>query len=101
MATLQELMAQKVLLEKQIEETRAAEIAEAVAQIRSIMSAYDLSQADIFAKARKSNAGSSTVAKLSKVAAKYRDPESGKEWSGRGITPKWLQGKDKTQYLIA
>lgn len=36
-----------------------------------------------------------------KVAAKYRDAETGKEWSGRGLAPKWLQGKDKSQYLIA
>ena len=37
----------------------------------------------------------------SKVAAKYRDPVSGKEWSGRGLAPKWLQGKNKADYLIA
>jgi DNA-binding protein H-NS len=25
-----------------------------------------------------------------KVAAKYRDPASGKTWSGRGVSPKWF-----------
>ena len=26
-----------------------------------------------------------------KVAAKYRDPHTGKEWSGRGLTPNWVK----------
>ena len=29
------------------------------------------------------------------VAPKYRDPQSGATWSGRGLTPKWLAEKEK------
>lgn len=29
-----------------------------------------------------------------KGVAKYRDPETGKEWSGRGRRPAWLAGID-------
>jgi len=41
----------------------------------------------------------------SKVAAKYRHPDSGATWSGRGLPPKWLAdeivaGKSKDQFLI-
>ncbi len=41
----------------------------------------------------------------SKVAAKYRHPDSGATWSGRGLPPKWLadeisSGKSKDQFLI-
>jgi DNA-binding protein H-NS len=32
--------------------------------------------------------------------AKYRDPESGAEWSGRGKAPAWIVG-DKDAFLIA
>ncbi len=33
--------------------------------------------------------------------AKYRDPKSGAEWSGRGKSPAWLAGaKDRTKFLI-
>ncbi|BBQ00399.1 hypothetical protein BSFA1_55270 [Burkholderia sp. SFA1] len=33
--------------------------------------------------------------------AKYRDPESGATWSGRGPAPKWLaSAKDRTKFLI-
>jgi len=37
------------------------------------------------------------------VAPKYRDPETGKTWSGRGRVPRWLQAvarADWEQYLI-
>ncbi|WP_244818567.1 H-NS histone family protein [Caballeronia sp. Lep1P3] len=34
--------------------------------------------------------------------AKYRDPKSGAEWSGRGKAPGWLASvKDKTKFLIS
>ncbi len=36
-----------------------------------------------------------------KVAAKYRDPVSGMEWSGRGMSPKWIGSRDKNDFLIA
>jgi DNA-binding protein H-NS len=41
----------------------------------------------------------------SKVAAKYRHPETGATWTGRGLPPKWLAdeiaaGKSKEQFLI-
>lgn len=40
-----------------------------------------------------------------KVKAKYRDPKSGKTWSGRGQTPVWLRtyeelGKNRAEFLI-
>jgi len=33
--------------------------------------------------------------KASKVSAKYRDPESGKTWSGRGMAPVWMREHEK------
>jgi DNA-binding protein H-NS len=99
MATLQELIAQKEALELQIQEQRKSELADAVTSVKALIVEYGLTKADLFGSesASKKGKGISTKAK---VAAKYRDHESGKEWSGRGISPKWLQGKDKAQFLI-
>jgi DNA-binding protein H-NS len=36
----------------------------------------------------------------SPVPPKYRDPVTGKTWSGRGNAPKWISGKDFAQFLI-
>ena len=98
MSTLKELIAQKEALEKQIAETRETELAAAIAQVKALVAAHQLTQSDIFGTTR----GSKKIKVIkAKVAAKYRDPETGKEWSGRGLAPKWLQGKDKSKYLIA
>lgn len=35
-----------------------------------------------------------------KIEPKYRDPETGKTWAGRGRTPKFMQGKDKEAFRI-
>jgi DNA-binding protein H-NS len=97
MATLQELIAQKEALEKLIQDTRQTELAEAISQVKGLISSFGLTQQDIFGSSR----GTKKVkAEGTKVAAKYRDPVSGKEWSGRGLAPKWLQGRDKSEFLI-
>lgn len=84
---LDELLAQKAALEKQIAETQRAQRAEAVAQVRDLMAQYGLSLADIGAKA----AAAPRRGTGAKVAAKYRDPATGNAWSGRGLKPKWLK----------
>lgn len=97
MATLQELIAQKEALEKLIQDTRHTELADAINKVKSLIAEFGLTQQDIFGTTR----GVKKVkAEGSKVAAKYRDPVSGKEWSGRGLAPKWLQGRDKSEFLI-
>jgi DNA-binding protein H-NS len=99
MATLKELIAQKEALEAQIAETRQSELAEAIAQVKSLVEDYGLTVADIFGGSVRR--AKSSEKKISKVAAKYKDPISGKTWSGRGIAPKWLAGKNKEDYAIA
>jgi len=32
--------------------------------------------------------------------AKYRDPDTGKTWSGLGTVPRWIKGKDRIAFLI-
>ena len=46
--------------------------------------------ADIFGKMAKVRAP---------IAAKFQDPKTGKTWSGRGKSPKWLRG-DRAKYEI-
>ena len=99
MATLKELIAQKEALEKQIQEVRESELSDAISKVKALIAEFGLTQEDIFggARAKKEKVAAGDKPK---VAAKYRDPVSGKEWSGRGLAPKWLQGKDKSEFLI-
>jgi len=85
--SLKDLLAQRAELEAQIAATQSAERTTALQQIRSLMSDYGLTVDDLnAAKAKGPKTGSN-------VAAKYRDPDSGATWSGRGPRPKWLNAK--------
>jgi len=87
-ATLQELLAQKEVLERQIEDTKKHQRGEAIDKVRALMAEYGLSLADLGAKsATKGKAAGNT----GKVAAKYRNPSTGESWSGRGLQPRWLK----------
>lgn len=86
MPTIQELLAQRDALEKQIAEAQRSAKADAIAKVKALMSEYGLTAADLSGKVSAAKTDTSR-----KVAAKYRDPETGQSWSGRGLKPKWLQ----------
>jgi DNA-binding protein H-NS len=72
-----------------------------VGKVRALIAEYGLTEADIFGGARAPKKAKAAKAEGSKVAAKFRDPVSGKEWSGRGLAPGWIKGQDKAKFLIA
>jgi len=85
MATYQELKAQADELIRQANEIRKVENKEMIIRIREMIREHGITADQLgFAPAGK---GSRT-----KVPAKYRDPMTGKTWSGRGRTPLWLDG---------
>ena len=97
-ASLKELLQQREALEKAISEARQSEISAAVTKVRELIAEYGLTAQDVFP----GRSGRSAAAKpASKVAAKYRDPATGQTWTGRGKAPKWIDGKDRNQFLIA
>ena len=96
--SLNELLAQKAALEKQIADTQRAERSDAVAQVRNLMAQYGLSVADIGGKLKAART-------TGKVAAKYRDKATGQSWSGRGLQPNWLKaalaaGRKLTDFAV-
>ncbi|WP_042876463.1 H-NS histone family protein [Cupriavidus necator] len=97
MATYKELMAQKAALEAHLEEARANEVSSVIEQIQNLMAEYGLTVDDITKRRRGRPAGSG-MGKAT-LPPKYRDPKTGKTWSGRGRTPSWL-GKNPNRYLI-
>jgi DNA-binding protein H-NS len=92
--TLSELMARKESLEREIRDVRLTEKAKAVAQVRALMATHGLTASDV----DQGTTMQRGVGK-SKVPPKFRDPETGVTWSGRGLKPKWLSaalGNGKT-----
>ena len=107
MPTLQELLAQKAEIERQIAEARRQERADAIAKVRALMAEQGLTAADLVAKAPGGGGGAPRGSSTSgrKVAAKYRDPDTGQTWTGRGLKPKWLaqapeNGKPRQDFAI-
>ena len=92
----QELILQREALEKAIAQARQREIAQAVARVRELVAEFGLSASDVFPGRAGKSAGRAPV----KVAAKYRDPATGQTWTGRGKAPKWIDGKDRSGFVI-
>lgn len=63
---------------------------EMLKRVKQICSEFDYTVGEVFGEQAKTT-----------VPAKYRDPETGDEWSGRGKKPLWLKDKgDPDDYLI-
>ena len=88
MSKLQELLAQREALERQIEQTKREERADAIAKVRALMAEYGLTLADLSGKPAAPKAGPKPGGK---VPPKYRDASTGQTWSGRGLQPNWLK----------
>lgn len=101
MATYKELLAQRAMLEKEIEEARKAELAEAIAQAKRLIAEHGLTAADLGFR----TGGLLPAAKArTAVAIKYRGP-NGESWSGRGKAPNWLtsleaSGRKRDEFLV-
>lgn len=90
LAKREELRKLSASLDKQLENARRESAAEAIKQIKMLMTqhgitAQDLGQLGLGKQdAKHANAGV-------KVAPKYKHPVTGETWTGRGIKPKWMQ----------
>ena len=93
MADLQSLLREKQELEQRIAAVQREERGLAISKIRELMAQYGLTVEDLGKSMAAPNRPA--VNKGVKVAPKYRDPETGDSWSGRGLKPKWLQARLK------
>jgi DNA-binding protein H-NS len=123
--TYSRIMTQIQALQAQAEALRQRErvpaLAEVVSRIREygltfeeIREALDKSAAKKGGRGRPAGAAKSaggrgprkSAVKGSTVAPKYRHPQTGQTWTGRGIMPKWLAqevaaGRQRDEFLIA
>jgi DNA-binding protein H-NS len=94
----EELQAKIADLQAQAARVKEEEKEQAIGMARTMISAYGITAKDLgLDKAPKVKTGPKPG---NKVAAKYRDPASGATWSGRGKTPRWINGADRSQYAI-
>ncbi|MFM2054871.1 MAG: hypothetical protein RL456_2908 [Pseudomonadota bacterium] len=97
MTTLQDLIAQREALARQQEEItrsiaefQSAQRSQVIQDIKALMAQHGLSVNDLVTTGKRAAAAPAATKETSKVAIKYRDPDSGSTWTGRGLKPRWL-----------
>ncbi len=111
MATYAALKEQADDLMRQAEAARKAETGAAIAEIKEKMAMYGITLDDLGGKAKAARGRKPKLAKAAKpvkaakdtakpaktrkpVAVKYRNPETGETWTGRGQPSKWLKAME-------
>lgn len=93
MSSYQEILSQIEELKRKADTARKQEMAGAIAEIKRLMAQFGISVEDLGFGGRMAKGKT-----RSSSAAKYRDPVSGKTWTGRGRRPGWvldLEGQGK------
>lgn len=76
---LKELIAQKNELDTKIAEAKKVERVTAIKTVKDLMAEFEITDKDL------------NKATRAKVAPKYQDPVSGKQWTGRGKKPLFIR----------
>jgi DNA-binding protein H-NS len=101
MKTYSEVQAEIQRLQAQAEKMRNSEKAGVVDRIREAIATYGITAADLGLAVHSGGRKTSAVQSRGAVSvARYRDPKTGKTWTGRGKPPLWLAGKDRTAFEI-
>jgi DNA-binding protein H-NS len=99
MPSLQSINAKIEKLRKQAEAVAQRDRANAIQKVLRLMHQLDLTVADL--PAARGRRGRGAGAGGTKGAAKYRDPESGKTWTGHGRAPEWIKNAgNRDDFLI-
>ncbi|MCY0386527.1 H-NS histone family protein [Robbsia sp. Bb-Pol-6] len=97
MNELQKLLKQKAALDDKIAATRQAEKAEVVADIRTKIAMFAFTERELGLHMKAPRVG---APQRKPSAAMYQHPETGVTWSGRGRTPGWIIGQERSRFLI-
>jgi len=96
MATYKELLSQIEQLKGQAEEARAVEVATGIAEIKQRMAELGITIDDL--------TGASRALRRRAVltgVVKYRNPQTGQTWTGKGRTPGWIRdAKDRNALMV-
>ena len=95
MKSYAEYVEQIAKLQSLAEAARKDEISGAIQKIKELMQLHGITVEEL-------SSGNRTKPAKAKgsVAAQFKNPETGETWTGRGLAPRWLAGKDKEQFRI-
>ncbi|WP_454708445.1 H-NS histone family protein [Delftia acidovorans] len=94
------LLQQKAELEKKIDALIQNAKTDAIAEAKAMVQQYGLAKEDVFPSAKSKSGKAGKAGKRSVGEPKFRNPETGATWTGRGKPPKWIEGKDRASLAI-
>ena len=88
--SLDEIDRSLVALQQERDKALKNESKQALAQVKQIIAKFSFTAEQLFDETKI----------RAQAAAKYKDPETGQTWSGRGRAPKWFNSKEREKFLI-
>ena len=105
MTSYMSMTAEIARLQAQAEKLKESEKSGVIAQARKAIEVYGITAEELFGTMGRRSGAAGRTAKAAAGSVgmpKYRDPETGKTWTGRGKPPTWIVGaKDRDAFLIA
>ncbi len=95
MATYKQLTLQLDKLTKRIEKEREKAMADAIAEIKTLIDQYEITAEELGFQSASPKA---KVKVKRSLPPKYKNSQTGETWSGRGRTPKWLAKTNKKNW---
>lgn len=90
MNNLKDLESARARLDAEIAKAYKVESEAALAKVREMVAEFGFTAQQVFPWKLPEK----------KVATKYLDEKTGATWTGRGKPPKWIAGKDRSEFLI-
>jgi DNA-binding protein H-NS len=84
-------------IEDAIEIARKQEFQSVLSSIRRAVFDYGITERDIFGRRKLDGRRDN---RFGRVGPKYRNPQTGETWTGRGRAPRWILGRNYEQFLI-
>jgi DNA-binding protein H-NS len=105
MSTYSDVKAQIAKLEKQAADLFKKEVASVITKIRTLIKEYGLTAADLGLTGKAIRVTKTKTSAKPAGVPKYRDPVSGKTWTGHGKAPAFIteavkKGKSRDDFLI-
>ena len=95
LSAYKDLLQQRDELDRQIKAARERELTDAIALVRKTVTVFGLTASDVFRPCVRRS-----LSKGTKVEPKYRNPETGETWTGRGKPPVWIRNADRDSFRI-
>lgn len=94
--SVEDLKKQQEEIARKIAEKQEAEKRAVIQQIVDVVNTYSIPVEELV----EALGGIKIKRKGVPAVQKYRDPETGATWSGRGKEPAWIRGQDREKFLI-